>query len=183
MKKKFPILFFVTICFLVPFFIGFVIYDNQFSDNESGINIGKQDEIEDSVMDPIDENLQSSNEEDQDPVEPIQSENNIIEEKKTNFISKSMEKPEVRETLMSLSGQLDDVNISLKDNDQREMVSLMQNSLTAYMNQEDSYKEDIAKALDIYNKLTTEEQRQVKSTILTNVNVSELLFLKKTFGF
>lgn len=188
MKKRFSILFLmIAICFLVPFYVGFVIYSGQFSDylsdNANQKNVEAQNDVQDRIIESLDEKLQSNEDQNQDFVESNQSHNDLVEDQNLNTMNKSMEKPEVKETLMSLSEQLDDVNMSLQSDNQKEMVSLVQQSLNAYMNHEDSYKEDISKALNIYHKLTMEEQKQVQSTILTNVSVSELLFLKKTFGF
>lgn len=185
MKKRFLLLFFVTIYFLVPLSIGFVIGGNQFSNNLPKINIGIQAEAEDKIINPIDidENVKINNQQVKEKIESNQGQNELTKDKKLDSLKKAMEQPEAIETLVSLSEQLDDVNISLQSNNQKEMVSLVQRSLTAYINQEESYKQDISKAVDIYNKMTTDEQRQIKNIILSNVKVSELLFLKKAFGF
>ena len=183
MKKRFSLLFFITICFLVPLSIGFVIGGNQFSDKSIKRNSTTQVEIGDRIVDPIDERSQINNHQGQDNIKSNQSQNDLTKDKKIDSFKKAMEQPEVIETLVSLSKQLDDENISLQSNNQKEMIALVQQSLTAYINQEDSYKQDLSKAVDIYSKMTTDEQRQIKSTILSNVKVSELLFLKKAFAF
>ena len=181
MKKKSPILFISTIYFLIPFFVGFVIYDNGFLDNADVKSSIKQDKIEEKrVMDTTDENVQSIDPENTVEMDGIQ---NHLGEDEVDSTAKMIEEPEVIEALVSVSEQLDDVNISLQDDNQKEMISLVQNSLTAYMNQDDSYKQDLSKAVDIYNTLTTKEKTQVQNTLLSNVSISELLLLKKTFGF
>lgn len=106
----------------------------------------------------------------------------FVDDNTLDSIKKVMEDPKVVETLASVAGDLDNVQLALEDENEKQMVLLAQKSLQEYMNEEESYKETLSEALAVYKKLNAEEKNRIMTSIMANVSWGEMLFLKRAFG-
>lgn len=95
----------------------------------------------------------------------------------------SAAKNPVNPTLVRASSQLGKVYSSVKTDNEKQMISLLQNILNKMIeNQGYSYKTDADEVISKYNNLTTSEKNNIKNAILNNMDFQTFYQLKNTFG-
>ena len=184
--KKSAFLIVVLILFLPSFLIGFFfrkgesfeIKENQPNelaelDELIGDHANDKKDEEKDRLDSKDGNV--SEKDDDNPME-------LVDESTLNAIEKTMEDPKVIDALVSVASDLEDVQVDLEDENEKEIVKLVQKSLQEYISEDGSYKETVSEALTAYNKLNAEQKNRIVQSIMSNVSWKEMLFLKEAFN-